>query len=694
VEGQERASSSEGGAEEHSDGPQCISRALLFVFASVGMWAYMTGTWVSFFPNDWTIVEAHMDAMQAKANRQMFYERSVALANNKQRPPEERIFTPEAEMDLVLALPGLRRTLPFLQFAGYLDVTPTKHMFYWFVESEKDPINDPIVFWTNGGPGCSGFIGMMAEMGPFRPLEDLTLGTNEYAWNKEANMVFIEQPCGVGFSYSDNKEEDYKADDSKAANDNLQLVLKFLDKYPQYKTNEVYIAAESYGGHYLPTWAKAIVDYNSALAKDNNNSGRGEGEPEQSAGNNGDANAQNPDAINFRGFMVGNPYTDPTENMLGMYGTFWGHQLIPQSLYQEWYGQCFDSDPNKKAALAAFFVKACWKLEDAMWNPIDDMDPYALDYNICLDEKNSGKSGRSQRKRLLETIHNGRFAQKALSSAHQFAQQQSFTELSELNEIVMQLDQIGKLEQGGIDPDMQIPPLSPAASGSASRSSSMSADAIIASTTEADSEDDSGDLDPEDADDRSAEVERVIEQTAEEKATEQEGGLWWEAAMSDAGEVVGTPEQLAYNECTENYVIQYLNLPKVKKAIHANPDLQWHECSNKVEYKMTEEDVPMEPIYKELLDGNNDLKIMIFSGDDDSICGTIGTQHWISKLGYSVTRDWQPWYFDGQVAGFEIRYDGFRLATVHGAGHEVPSFRPGPALKLLVHYLEDSDLSS
>jgi len=52
------------------------------------------------------------------------------------------------------------------------------------------------VLWTNGGPGCSGLTGFLSEQGPFRAAADGTLTPNKFAWNKIANMVFIEQPAG------------------------------------------------------------------------------------------------------------------------------------------------------------------------------------------------------------------------------------------------------------------------------------------------------------------------------------------------------------------------------------------------------------------------------------------------------------------------------------------------------------------
>ena len=130
---------------------------------------------------------------------------------------------------------------------------------YWMVESTKDAKNDPVVFWTNGGPGCSGLLGFFTEQGPFKPQKDGKLEMNEYMWNKVANMVFIESPCGVGFSYSDDKD-DYKTGDAQTASDNYALIQEFMKRFPDFRENKLYITSESYGGHYMPTLAKQIVD--------------------------------------------------------------------------------------------------------------------------------------------------------------------------------------------------------------------------------------------------------------------------------------------------------------------------------------------------------------------------------------------------------------------------------------------------
>ena len=70
--------------------------------------------------------------------------------------------------DEVTYLPGLDPQPTFKHYAGYLDASPTKHFFYWFVESEQSPTTDPLVLWLNGGPGCSSLTGLLAELGPWR----------------------------------------------------------------------------------------------------------------------------------------------------------------------------------------------------------------------------------------------------------------------------------------------------------------------------------------------------------------------------------------------------------------------------------------------------------------------------------------------------------------------------------------------
>ncbi len=78
---------------------------------------------------------------------------------------------------------------------------------------------------------------------------------NEFSWNKFANVLYIESPAGVGYSYCEGALECTYTDD-KSAEDNLTAVLAWFDKFPEFKSNELYISGESYAGIYVPylTW--------------------------------------------------------------------------------------------------------------------------------------------------------------------------------------------------------------------------------------------------------------------------------------------------------------------------------------------------------------------------------------------------------------------------------------------------------
>lgn len=106
------------------------------------------------------------------------------------------------EAALITHLPNLMEKPNFRQYSGYLRASPTHQLHYWFVESQRSPNGDPVVVWFNGGPGCSSMEGLLREHGPFIVQDNTSLVRNPYAWNLRANVLYIEAPAGVGFSYS------------------------------------------------------------------------------------------------------------------------------------------------------------------------------------------------------------------------------------------------------------------------------------------------------------------------------------------------------------------------------------------------------------------------------------------------------------------------------------------------------------
>jgi cathepsin A (carboxypeptidase C) len=132
------------------------------------------------------------------------------------------------------------------QYTGWLDVG-TKHLFFWYFESQNNPSEDPLLLWLTGGPGSSSMIGLLQELGPCL-INEHGNGTvhNEYAWSKNANIIFVDQPAGVGFSYLDN-DIPVPASSFTAAEDMHHFLQLFTTHiFPDLRGREFHITGESY----------------------------------------------------------------------------------------------------------------------------------------------------------------------------------------------------------------------------------------------------------------------------------------------------------------------------------------------------------------------------------------------------------------------------------------------------------------
>ncbi|XP_022758790.1 serine carboxypeptidase-like 20 isoform X4 [Durio zibethinus] len=137
------------------------------------------------------------------------------------------------ENALVTQLPGFAGTFPSKHYSGYVNIDQShgKNLFYYFVESERKPSEDPLVLWLNGGPGCSSFDGFVYEHGPFNFEAAKTNGSlpqlhlNLYSWSKVSNIIYLDSPVGVGLSYSKNRS-DYVTGDVQTAIDTHAFLLK------------------------------------------------------------------------------------------------------------------------------------------------------------------------------------------------------------------------------------------------------------------------------------------------------------------------------------------------------------------------------------------------------------------------------------------------------------------------------------
>ena len=101
------------------------------------------------------------------------------------------------------------------QYTGYITLPPnilqpsqgnyTINTFFWFIEARQLPQTAPLTIYINGGPGSSSMVGLFQEVGPCQVVEisQQKLGTvaRDWGWDRSSNIVFIDQPVQVGFSY-------------------------------------------------------------------------------------------------------------------------------------------------------------------------------------------------------------------------------------------------------------------------------------------------------------------------------------------------------------------------------------------------------------------------------------------------------------------------------------------------------------
>ncbi|KAL0365430.1 UNVERIFIED_CONTAM: Polyadenylate-binding protein RBP47 [Sesamum angustifolium] len=247
------------------------------------------------------------------------------------------------EADKISTLPG-QPSVNFDQYAGYVTVDPVagRALFYYFTESESSSTK-PLVLWLNGGPGCSSLAGgAMMELGAFRVNPDgKTLWHNEYAWNNLANVLFLESPAGVGFSYSNTSVE---YGDKQTAADAYTFLLNWFEQFPEYKTRDFYITGESYAGHYVPQLASLILKNNKIT---------------------------NHTVINLKGIAIGNAEIDFEDELSGMYDYYWTHALISDEHHKAILSNCnFSSSASVSAVCNSVLDQADAALGTVYYNTI------------------------------------------------------------------------------------------------------------------------------------------------------------------------------------------------------------------------------------------------------------------------------------------------------------------------------------
>ncbi|XP_054795231.1 LOW QUALITY PROTEIN: serine carboxypeptidase-like 18 [Prosopis cineraria] len=162
-------------------------------------------------------------------------------------------------------LPGFQGPLPFHLETGYVGVGESEgvQLFYYFVKSERNPRQDPLILWLTGGPGCSALSSLLFEIGSlhFR-MEEYngtlpTLVLNPDSWTKVSSIIFVDLPAHTGFSYTTFPIAPQRSD-SKQIQHAVQFLNKWLTFHPEFHSNPMYIGGDSYSGMIVPAVALEI----------------------------------------------------------------------------------------------------------------------------------------------------------------------------------------------------------------------------------------------------------------------------------------------------------------------------------------------------------------------------------------------------------------------------------------------------
>ncbi|KXS20120.1 alpha/beta-hydrolase, partial [Gonapodya prolifera JEL478] len=162
------------------------------------------------------------------------------------------------------SIPGLPESDNYFnQWAGHINVdnATESNIFFWLVSNQFNQQRQKLIIWLNGGPGCSSMDGVFMETGPYRLSASngtVSVRINTNSWYQYANVLFVDQPVGTGFSYT---RDGYATSIFEARSMFIRFLDRWLTAFPQFRKSEVYLAGESYAGVYIPYFARAMLDW-------------------------------------------------------------------------------------------------------------------------------------------------------------------------------------------------------------------------------------------------------------------------------------------------------------------------------------------------------------------------------------------------------------------------------------------------
>ena len=184
-----------------------------------------------------------------------FIERKSSLGNKEAEKP--LFLTPIINAGKLNEARNRSRVVPLLDniesYTGFLTVNKSagSHLFFWYVP--KTGIHNataPLILWLNGGPGASSLFGLFHENGPLLVTQSYGLQKRDHAWTNHYHMLYIDQPVGTGFSFSESAE--YIGTQTQVGEHLYEALVQFYKIFSELQNHDLYIAGQSYAGKYVP----------------------------------------------------------------------------------------------------------------------------------------------------------------------------------------------------------------------------------------------------------------------------------------------------------------------------------------------------------------------------------------------------------------------------------------------------------
>lgn len=144
-------------------------------------------------------------------------------------------------------------------YSGYFTVNKNynSNLFFWFFPSLTNYKTAPVVVWLQGGPGATSLIGLFTENGPYIVKHKHGLKRREYTWIEYHSVIYIDNPVGTGYSFTE-KEEGFAKNEDDVGGNLYTALQQFFLLFPELQNNDFFVTGESYAGKYVPALSYAI----------------------------------------------------------------------------------------------------------------------------------------------------------------------------------------------------------------------------------------------------------------------------------------------------------------------------------------------------------------------------------------------------------------------------------------------------